>query len=99
MTLASFYLLSPVLLPIIIAFTLYALFEPAVLHLLQYNMNHSIAILIVLVLLLIGSFLAIGLPCLPWLTDQFVTNQVACYRRPVTTVDANLRGKFTPDWV
>lgn len=68
-TLASFYLLSPVLLPIIIAFTLYALFEPAVLYLVRHNVNHSIAILSVLVVMLIGSFLAIGF-ALPALIGQ-----------------------------
>ncbi len=68
-TLASFYLLSPVLLPIIIAFTLYALFEPAVLYLVRQNVNRSMAILTVLVLLLIGSLLAIGF-ALPALIGQ-----------------------------
>ena len=67
--LASFYLLSPVLLPILIACTLYALFEPAVLYLVRHNINHSMSILTVLVLLLFGSFLAIGF-ALPALAGQ-----------------------------
>ena len=68
-TLASFYFLSPVLLPIIIAFTLYALFEPATLYLVRKDINHSLAILIVLIFLLIGSLLAIGF-ALPALVGQ-----------------------------
>ena len=68
-TLASFYLLSPVLLPILIAFTLYALFDPAVLYLVRQNINRSVAILTVLVLLLIGSLLAIGV-AIPALIGQ-----------------------------
>ena len=68
-TLACFYLLSPVLLPIIIAFTLYALFEPTVLYLVRKNINRSVAILSVLVVLLFGSFIAIGF-ALPALIRQ-----------------------------
>ena len=67
--LASFYLISSVLLPVIIAFTFYALFEPATLYLVRHNLNHSLAILIVLVILLATSFIAIGF-ALPQLFDQ-----------------------------
>lgn len=67
--LASFYLISAVLLPVIIAFTLYALFEPTTLYLVRHNINHSLSILIVLVFLLITSFVAIGF-ALPQLFDQ-----------------------------
>ncbi|MEM7563023.1 MAG: AI-2E family transporter [Pseudomonadota bacterium] len=68
-TLASFYLISSVLLPVIIAFTLYAMFEPATLYLVRHNFNHSLSILIVLVILLVSSFIAIGF-ALPALFDQ-----------------------------
>ena len=67
--LASFYLISSVLLPVIISFTLYALFEPATLFLVRHNFNHSLSILIVLVILLTTSFVAIGF-ALPALFDQ-----------------------------
>ena len=67
--LASFYLISPVLIPVIIAFTLYALFQPAVSYLVRHNVNHSLSIIIVLVLLLISSTLIIGL-ALPALVEQ-----------------------------
>ncbi len=67
--LASFYLISSVLLPVIISFTLYALFEPATLYLVRHNINHSLSILIVLVFLVLGSFIAIGF-ALPALLDQ-----------------------------
>ena len=67
--LASFYLFSSVLVPVIISFTLYALFEPATLFLVRQDINRSLSILIVLVLLLITSLLMIGL-ALPALFDQ-----------------------------
>jgi len=67
--LASFYLFSSVLVPVIISFTFYALFEPATLFLVRHNVNRSLSILIVLVLLLITSLLMIGL-ALPALFDQ-----------------------------
>jgi len=67
--LASFYLVSSVLVAVIISFTLYALFEPATLYLVRHNVNHSLSILIILVILLVASFLAIGF-ALPQLFDQ-----------------------------
>lgn len=67
--LASFYLISSVLLPVIISFTLYALFEPATLYLVRHGVNHSLSILIVLMILLATSFIAIGF-ALPQLFDQ-----------------------------
>jgi putative permease len=67
--LAGFYLLSSVLIPVVISFTLYAIFEPATLYLVRHNVNHSLAILIVLVFLLFFSFIAIGF-ALPQLVEQ-----------------------------
>ncbi len=67
--LASFYLISSVLIPVIISFTLYALFQPAVTYLVRHDVNHSLSIVIVLVLLLITSMLMIGL-ALPALLEQ-----------------------------
>jgi len=67
--LASFYLISSVLLPVVISFTLYALFEPATLYLVRHKLNHSLAISIVLVILLATSFIAIGF-ALPQLFEQ-----------------------------
>ena len=67
--LASFYLLSSVLLPIIISFTLYALVEPMFNYLVRKNMNRSVAIILILVLMLSSSFLAISY-ALPQLLDQ-----------------------------
>jgi predicted PurR-regulated permease PerM len=67
--LASFYLISSVLIPVIISFTLYALFQPAVTYLVRHDVNHSLSIVIVLVVLLITSALMIGL-ALPALLDQ-----------------------------
>lgn len=67
--LASFYLISSVLLPVIISFTLYALFEPATLFLVRHNINHSLAILLILVLLLFTSFVAISF-AIPQLFEQ-----------------------------
>jgi len=67
--LASFYLISSVLIPVIISFTLYALFQPAVIYLVRHNVNHSLSIVIVLVLLLITSTLMIGF-ALPALLEQ-----------------------------
>ncbi len=72
--LASFYLISSVLLPVIIAFTLYALFEPATLFLVRHGLNHSLSILLVLLLLVAGSILAIGF-ALPALFDQVAVLQ------------------------
>ena len=69
LTLASFYLISPVLIPVVISFTLYALFEPATLYLVRHNVNRSLAILCVLVLLVLTSIIAVGF-ALPALFDQ-----------------------------
>ena len=67
--LASFYLLSSILLPIIISFTLYALLEPLTNSLLRRNVNHSLAIMLILVLMLSISILAISF-ALPQLFAQ-----------------------------
>ena len=67
--LGSFYLMSSVLIPVIISFTLYAMFEPATLYLVRHNINHSLSILIVLLLLVFFAFIAIGF-ALPQLIDQ-----------------------------
>ncbi len=67
--LAGFYLLSAVLVPVIISLTLYALFEPAVIYLVRHNVNHSLAIFIVLVFLLLASLVMIGF-ALPALFEQ-----------------------------
>ena len=67
--LAGFYLISSVLIPVLISFTLYALFQPAVVYLVRHDINRSVSILIVLVLLLISSALMIGL-ALPALVEQ-----------------------------
>lgn len=67
--LAGFYLLSSVIISIIISFTLYAIFEPATLYLVRHNVNHSLAILIVVVFLIFFTFIAIGF-ALPQLVDQ-----------------------------
>ena len=64
--LATFYFIASVLIPVIISFTLYALFQPAVYYLVRHNVNHSLSILIVLVLLVItsGVMIAFALPAL-----------------------------------
>ena len=67
--LVSFYLMSAVLIPIIISFTLYALFQPATSYLVRHNLNHSLSILIVLLLLVFFAFIALGF-ALPQLIDQ-----------------------------
>lgn len=68
-SLACVYLLSSILIPVIISFTLYALFEPATLYLVRHNINHSLSILIVLALLVFFGFIAVGF-ALPQLFDQ-----------------------------
>lgn len=67
--LAGFYLMSSVLIPLIISFTLYALFEPATLYLVRHNVNRSLAILIVLLMLIFFGFIAVAF-ALPQLLDQ-----------------------------
>lgn len=67
--LASMYLISSVLIPVVISLTLYALFEPATIYLVRHNVNHSLSILIVLVLLVFVTFIAIGF-ALPQLIEQ-----------------------------
>jgi len=64
--LASFYFISSVLIPVIISFTLYALYQPAVYYLVRHNVNHSLSIFIVLVTLVItsGVMIAFALPAL-----------------------------------
>jgi predicted PurR-regulated permease PerM len=58
--LGSFYLLSSILLPVIISFTLYALVEPFTNYLMRRNINHSLAIILLLVVMMSASFLAIS---------------------------------------
>ena len=67
--LASFYLLSAILLPVIIAFVLYALLEPITLYLVRKNVNHSLAIVLLLIIMLAISVFAISF-ALPQLFDQ-----------------------------
>lgn len=67
--LCGFYLLSSILLPIIISFVLYALLEPITLYLVRRNMNHSLAIILLLVVMLAISFFAISF-ALPQLFEQ-----------------------------
>lgn len=69
LVLASFYLLSSVLLPIIISFTLYTLVEPFTNYLLRKNINHSLAIIFILILMLSMSVIAISF-ALPQLLQQ-----------------------------
>lgn len=67
--LASIYMISSVLIPVVISLTLYALFEPATIYLVRHNVNHSLSILIVLVVLVFVTFIAIGF-ALPQLIEQ-----------------------------
>ena len=69
LSMAVVYMMTPVLIPVIISLTLYALFEPATQYLVRHNINHSLSILIVLLLLVFVSFLAIGF-ALPQLFEQ-----------------------------
>jgi predicted PurR-regulated permease PerM len=82
--LGSFYLLSSVLLPIIISFTLYAILEPFTNYLVRKNLNHALAIIIMLILMLSISFISISFALpqlfrqvtilknkLPFIFDQF----------------------------
>ena len=75
--LASFYLLSSILLPIIISFTLYALLQPFTNYLVRRNINHSAAIIFMLILMLFFSILAISI-ALPQLLEQatFLKNKM-----------------------
>lgn len=66
---ASFYLLSSILLPVIISFTLYALIEPFTNYLVRKEVNHSLAIIFILILMLLFSILAISI-ALPQLLGQ-----------------------------
>ncbi len=67
--LASFYLLSSILLPIIISFTLYALIEPFTNYMVRKNINHSLSIISILILMLFFSIIAISF-ALPQLIGQ-----------------------------
>ena len=67
--LASFYLLSSVLLPVIISFTLYTLVQPFTNYLLRKDVNHSLAIILMLIVMLSISVLAISI-ALPQLLQQ-----------------------------
>ena len=67
--LASFYLLSAVLLPIIISITLYALLQPFTNYLVRHNLNRSLAVILILILMLAFSIAAISF-ALPQLFAQ-----------------------------
>ena len=67
--LASFYFISSVLIPVVISLTFYALIQPAVFYLVRHNINHSLSVLIVLVLMTITSVLMIAF-ALPALLEQ-----------------------------
>ncbi|MCP4075521.1 MAG: AI-2E family transporter [Gammaproteobacteria bacterium] len=67
--LACFYLFSSILLPIIISFTLYALIQPLTSYLVRKDINHSLAIIIIFILMLVASILAISI-ALPQLFGQ-----------------------------
>ena len=67
--LSSFYLFSSVLVPVLIAFTLYAIFEPLSIFLVRHNVNHSLSIIVVLVLIVLLCFIAIAF-ALPQLLEQ-----------------------------
>ncbi len=68
-SLAGFYFISSVLIPVTISFTLYALFQPAVFYLVRHNINHSLSILIVLMLMTFASAIMIAY-ALPALIEQ-----------------------------
>ena len=68
-SLASFYFISSVLVPVTISFTLYALFQPAVFYLVRHNINHSLSILIVLLLMTFASVIMLAY-ALPTLIEQ-----------------------------
>lgn len=67
--LVSFYLLSSILLTVIISFTLYALIEPFTNYLIRKDVNHSLAIVFILMLMLTFSIIAISF-ALPQLLGQ-----------------------------
>ena len=67
--LGAFYLLSAILLPVIIAFVLYALLQPLTLYLVRKNINHSLAIVLLLIGMLGVSVFAISF-ALPQLFEQ-----------------------------
>lgn len=75
--LLAFYLLASVLLPIIISFALYAIIEPFTNYLVRRNINHSVAIIIMLIAMLFFSILAISF-ALPQLIEQvaFLKNKL-----------------------
>ena len=67
--LCGFYLLSSIIIPIIMAFMLYALLEPITLYLVRRNINHSLSIVMLLIIMLGLSLLAISF-ALPQLFEQ-----------------------------
>ena len=87
--LASFYLFSSILLPIIISFTLYALIQPFTSYLVRKNFNHSLAIIIILILMLVISTLAISI-ALPQLFGQ-----VAILKSKLPTIFSQLENFLT----
>lgn len=72
--LASFYLLSSILLPVIISFTLYALIEPFTNYMVRKEINHSLSIIFILILMLTFSIIAISF-ALPQLLGQITILQ------------------------
>ena len=78
--LGSFYLLSSVLLPVIISFTLYALVEPFTNYLVRRNINHSLAIILLLVVMMSASILAISFALPP------LFHQVAVLKNKLPTI-------------
>ena len=67
--LVSFYLLSSILLPVIISFTLYTLSLPFVNYLVRRDINRSVAVIVMLVIMLSLSIFAISF-ALPVLLQQ-----------------------------
>jgi putative permease len=87
--LASVYLIESVIIPVIISLTLYALFEPTTNYLVRHNVNRSLSILIVLVVLLVVSALMIGF-ALPALFEQ-----VALLQSKLPQIAAQLESLLT----
>jgi len=72
--LASFYLLSSVLIPVIVSFTIYALFEPAVNYLIRRNFNQNLAIILILSMSVFLGLLWLAF-AVPKLVQQFALLQ------------------------
>jgi predicted PurR-regulated permease PerM len=87
--LLSFYLLSSIMLPVIISFTLYALVDPFTNYLVRRNLNHSMAIIAILIVMLTISVLAISF-ALP----QFLA-QVAILKNKMPAIFSQLENLLT----